>query len=395
MDDKKAIENLLLDIDILNELNQWTNDVNIFEVAGMVSQEIKHSNTLAWFFDPNESHSLGDEFIKRFLQKVISKNEHTNSNMSIFDISLMDYSTFIVKREWKHIDILLISNELKTVIAIENKVYARESDGQLNKYYETLQSEFSDYKKTHIFLTLDGSDPSDINNWYIADYDMIIDSLNELLTSKTSISNKTKIIINDYINIIRRNFGMDKELTQIAQKIYSKHKKAFDLMFQVTSNNVIQFSEYIKNWLETHKEILDINYNQQFSGATQIRFTTPFIDEMFPFDADKNDGWGFGHAFMYEFVVRKDSIHVIGYLSDFNRENSELFLNYKKRGHATRWKRVMSKKVILREDDISEGLNEETINKLEIGLKNIMTTHILKFEKEINGLLSEKQKFFV
>jgi hypothetical protein len=91
-DNRKILEKLLLDIDILNELDKWTEDVNFFEISGMVNREIKHSNTLAWFFDPNENHFLKDQFIRRFLQKVISRNVSTVVGLDIFDVSL----TFII-----------------------------------------------------------------------------------------------------------------------------------------------------------------------------------------------------------------------------------------------------------------------------------------------------------
>ncbi len=387
-EDKKVLEQLMLDIDILNKLNKWTSDVNFFELSGMSNQEIKHSNTLAWFLDSNENHYLGEQFIKRFLQKVITENRETNSDINIFDVSIMEYSSFIIKREWKNIDILIYSNDLKMVIIIENKVYATESKGQLNKYYKTINEEFKDYKKLFIFLTREGVEPkntSDLRYWYLADYRMIIESLEDTLLLKPNLTTKTKIIINDYINIIRRNFGMDKELTETAQKIYSKHKRAFDLIFEVTSNSVTQFSSYIKSWLEENKEKYEINFDSKFSSNAYIRFTTPFIDEMFPFDEEKDDSWGFGHSFMYEIVVSKNSIHVGGVLSHFKRENSDLFSSYKAR-KAKKWKVIMQRKQLLNEEDIADGLNEDTIETLKSALQKTMKDYIPKFEKAIKEL---------
>ena len=96
---KKILENLLLDIDILNELDKWINDINFFEISGMTNQEIKHSKTLSWFLDPNENHSLNDQFIRRLIQKIINKNINVVKGLDAFDFSLIDYSSFVVKRE--------------------------------------------------------------------------------------------------------------------------------------------------------------------------------------------------------------------------------------------------------------------------------------------------------
>lgn len=388
-DNREILEKLLLDIDILNELDKWTQDVNFFEISGMVNREIKHSNTLAWFFDPNENHFLKDQFIRRFLQKVISRNVSTVVGLDIFDVSLIDYNTFTVKREWKNIDILIISNELKILFVIENKVYAIESKGQLNKYFSIIEDDYSDFKKVFIYLTREGEEPSDMEHWCIANYDMIIDSLEESINHNKTVSEKTQIIVKDYVAMIRRNFGMDKELQETCRRIYLKHKKAFDLIYQVASNTNLEFSEYIKNWLEENKEKYNLNYNPEFSSNTLIRFTTPFIDEMFPFDDEKRDGWGFGHSFMYEIGISKDSIYIIGVLSNFERPNSKLFMNS---GRGTKWRRVMSKKEILAEEDIAEGLTPEVKTKLNRALSNAIKKHIFDFENKIKKHYIEQSR---
>ena len=64
----------------------------------------------------------------------------------------------------------------------------------------------------------EGEVPTDHINWCIADYKMIIASLEETCNANTTISSKTNLIINDYITMIRRNFGMDNELKKTAQK---------------------------------------------------------------------------------------------------------------------------------------------------------------------------------
>src|SRR5690554_1811996 len=45
---------------------------NIFEILGISSYEIRHSNFLAWLLTPGESHQLGDVFLKWFLKDLFS-----------------------------------------------------------------------------------------------------------------------------------------------------------------------------------------------------------------------------------------------------------------------------------------------------------------------------------
>lgn len=388
---KKVLENLLLDIDILNGLDKWTNNINFFEISGMRNNEIKHSQVLSWFLDPNESHFLGDQVVRRFLQKVITNNVDVSKNLDIFDISLIDYSTFSVKREWRNIDILIQSDQLKIVFAIENKIYAPEGKTQLSDYYNTIKKEFPEYKKVFIYLTREGESPSDVVNWCIADYRMLIESLEESKNSNENISDKTKMIINDYISMIRRNFGMDNELKRTVQKIYFKHKKAFDLIFEVTSNITTQYSEYLKDWINKNKLEHNINFDPAFSTNSIIRFTTPYIDELFPFDEEKEDGWKSGHSFFYEMKVSKQEIVVMGMLSNFKRPNSKYFMTYNESVRSTKWREIMLSKIILNNQEISEGLTEDIIAKLDKNLHESINKHIFEFEDKMRNHIKKHQ----
>ncbi len=96
--------------------------------------EIQHSNILAWLFDPNESHAMGDAFIKEFARKLAEKNER--ENFDYFAFMLQDFYSYQVYRESNHMDIVLLSREEKTAIIIENKIWSGESEHQLQEYYE-------------------------------------------------------------------------------------------------------------------------------------------------------------------------------------------------------------------------------------------------------------------
>jgi hypothetical protein len=386
MNDKENLEQFLLDIDILNELDQWNKDVNFFEVTDMVNKEIKHSNLLSWLFDPNGTHNLEDQVIKRFLQKVLTTNLGINQDMSIFDVSLVDFSRFKVKREYKNIDILIFSDELKLVFAIENKIYAKESKAQLLKYKDTIDKEFTHYKKMYIFLTREGIDPSDIDHWNVADYKMIVDSIEETIKSGASMSINTKMILTDYTQMIRRNLIMDKELQDICFKIYNKHRKALDLIYQVTQDMVSIFSDHIKNWfIENHKKY-EITYDPQFTTKTYVRFTTKLMDELFPYDEKKEDSWGYGYSFMYEIRINNYGVDIFGYLANPNRPNSDLLVKHSQQRsnkEIWKWKRIMAKKNILTRDEMSEGLTEEMIGIIHKRLDKIIKKDIDSFEKSI------------
>lgn len=390
---KKLIEDLLLDIDILNKLDKWTSDINIFEVSGMKHQEIRHSNTLAWFFDTNESHNLNDQFIRRFMQKVITFNVDVNKDINIFDASLIDYGTFRINREWRNIDIVIESPKEKMVFVIENKVYDGERKGQLKKYFDLVNKEFPDYKKVFIFLTGEGDEPSDSENWCTASYNMIIDSLNESLNSTATISEKTKMIIEDYISLVRRVFGMDKELKEVINEIYYKHKRAFDLILEVATNSHAQVSDYIKEWIIAHKDIYGINLTEDSTTITYVRFTSDFIDELFPYDETKSDSWNSGHSHFYEIHVMRDKgAYFFATLGNSNRTHTETLINFIKWDRKPfKFKRTLKARHVVGEE-IQEGLTEEVMEIIDSNLHKIMKTHVLPFEEKLRKFIEEDNK---
>ncbi len=121
---KQALLALLQDSESFEKLRKWTSRFNIFDVLKISRTEIRHSNVLAWLLDPNENHSLGGKFLYGVLAKL-SGVSGTNPDLFLRLLS-SDLSSFVVFREWNHIDLLLTSQELKVAIAIENKIGSQE-----------------------------------------------------------------------------------------------------------------------------------------------------------------------------------------------------------------------------------------------------------------------------
>ena len=63
----KEINALISDIDCLEPLYKWTNEVNIFNILKLDRMEIRHSNMLSWLLTPGETHGLGDKFLRKLL----------------------------------------------------------------------------------------------------------------------------------------------------------------------------------------------------------------------------------------------------------------------------------------------------------------------------------------
>ena len=71
---REFYDDLLKDPDF-DRLDLELKNPNIFQILRISNNEIRHSNFLSWLLDPNQSHKLGDVFLKRFLREIFSSNK--------------------------------------------------------------------------------------------------------------------------------------------------------------------------------------------------------------------------------------------------------------------------------------------------------------------------------
>ena len=130
------------------QLSQKMQTLNIFEVLGITNAEIRHSNFLAWLLDPNGNHGMGDKFLREFVSKL-GQREVVPENVTVC----------IVRREWQHIDLLVLCQKEKYLLCVENKVFSEEHDNQLRRYRDMLLEEYPGYTMSFAFLSPDGIAP--------------------------------------------------------------------------------------------------------------------------------------------------------------------------------------------------------------------------------------------
>ena len=119
---------------------------NIFSVLYKDSDEVNlHSRFLHALLDYKKPGNENRENLKDFLQHVVIEN--------------FDQTVVQVERERHYID-LLITNNAKQAVGIENKIWAKDQPGQLQRYHKKLKDE--GYDDIHLlYLTLYGRDPSE------------------------------------------------------------------------------------------------------------------------------------------------------------------------------------------------------------------------------------------
>lgn len=278
LEKQKALEDLLMDMEVLEQIESKIREFNAFETLGIINTEIRHSNVLAWLLNPQENHGLGDTFLKKFVQSLFYKGQNNNNSnsLNLFDISLMDYFDFTIRREWRNIDVLAVSEQNKLVIVIENKIWSKESRHQLGKYMNIVESEFKDYKKIYVFLTPNGDIPSDEENWLISNYGFVTNILEKSMElKKESLNLNVKYFIEQYLEILRRYIVGDLDLEKICREIYYKHQKALDLIFEYKPDIFSDIAFCINGIIDNNLKVI-----KDDSNKTYIRFTTQNLDKI-------------------------------------------------------------------------------------------------------------------
>ena len=230
--DLKALETFVVNNPDLERLEALLDRFNIFEAIGVVRQELRHSDFLAFLLDPQENHGLGDAFVKRLLQQALMSTPDVSAPVTPVDLSLWDLGRMEVRREWRYIDIFLLDEQNQLAVIIENKVGTGEHSGQLQRYYEAVQQHYSGYKTIGLYLTPAGDEPS--HEVYLPlSYGLVCEVLDGLADSQLYVLDKDlQVLITHYTGMLRRHIVGDSEIARLSRQIYRKHQRAIDLIYE-------------------------------------------------------------------------------------------------------------------------------------------------------------------
>ncbi|MCG1009710.1 PD-(D/E)XK nuclease family protein [Salinicoccus sp. ID82-1] len=294
-EDKQALQDFLMDINDLNRIEEKTSKFNAFETLGIVNTEIRHSNILGWLMSPNEQHGIGETFISKIIQEVTRNYDVELKGHDPLKLLLRDYHDLVVRREWRNIDLLAISETNKLMLVIENKVWSKESAHQLKKYQDIVENEYPEYQKLFIYLTPFGDDASNPDVWMSMNYRQIVEMIESALILKQNMmETSVKHFIEQYIDTLRRYVVGDNEIEKICQEIYFKHKRALDLIFEYKPDVQSDIAGTLREMIEADDELILDDSNKGL-----IRFTTKSLDQKIP---NEGSGWtSSGRILLFEF----------------------------------------------------------------------------------------------
>ena len=313
---ESQLKGLILDEDFTNLQNLASEEVNLMEILGIAKKELQHSNFLAWLFNPNESHNLGDFAIKEFIKLYYRENQFEDlglqTKLSVFDFVHLDFDDLEIKREHKNIDLILLSRKNEFCIVIENKIYSTEGKGQLKKYRSWIESEYPNFKyKIYIFLSLFEQDISEEEKDYYLklDYTHIVKLIEQIIQTR-NLAEKSRFVFEQYLQTLKSMLNQNEEIEIIAQNLYQKYKSAFNL--------VLKYAEPTERGLMSNNNLIELIKNEPKirlinSSKTWITFHPNFLYEILPELKEKeivsqNHDLTNDFEFLFEFSVRKDFI---------------------------------------------------------------------------------------
>jgi len=255
--DKDLLEEFIINNENLERLEDIVNDFNIFTSLNMINNEIRHSSFLSWIMNPKENHNLKDYFLSSLLKVISMKASSLGmSTPSIFDIDNWNFVETEILREWRNIDILIKDDSHKLICIIENKIYSKEHSGQLRRYKEIVEVEYPDYQKMFVYLTIEGDEATE-DEYLSINYHDIIEIITHIIDNKsTSIGEEILIFISHYREMFRRYIMENSEIQEICKKIYKKHKKALDLIFEYKPDKILETHDFIIDIIRKRSDII-------------------------------------------------------------------------------------------------------------------------------------------
>ena len=251
-DAQEMLYNKLYDLlrsDKFHEIKTSLPSFNLFRTLGIADQELRHSNMLAWLFDPAASHGFGERFLRDFLAESCDRGDSETPNHKL-DFAFKTIKSVQVRRECplkisesqtRPIDILIEmefehynnAGDQTHIVAIENKVNSVQSEGQLSDYFEGVKGAYNGYEHHFIFLTKHDEKPED-PSFTPVNYDLVYKILTKLF-DRHEIGDDQGLLIQHYMNLLKSDFMADEKLIETVKELW--HNPDYREVLELIASN--------------------------------------------------------------------------------------------------------------------------------------------------------------
>ena len=337
---------------------------NLFDALELVWHEVRHSDFLAFLLDPQESHGLGDAFLKSFLQTALKNRAHS---VTPIDVDLWNLTTAEVNREWNNTDIFIRAEEKRLAVIIENKIGSTEHSDQLSRYYKEVGRQYAGWNIVPIYLTLTAEEPSE-EHFIAFGYEAVSIALERLVDLyRSTLNPDVRVVIDHYVEMLRRHLVSESEISQLCRKIYEKHKEALDLIFEHRPDR----QENVRHMLE---DLIGQSPNLVLDRAskTYIAFLPKSLDAEI---LRQGTGWGnSGRMLLFELHNAADHVTLRLYIGPGPTDVRQRLWDFAKRKRPLfnpsamlhdKWNSIFARKLLsskayeLEHDDLEKELRKE------------------------------------
>ena len=230
--DLEALQQLQADASGLGRIEELLDQFNIFEATGFIRQELRHSDFLAFLLDPRGNHGLGDTFVKRLLERVLTVAADVHMRVTPSEQKRWDLDRMTVQREWEHLDILLLDAEHELAIIVENKIGTGEHSDQLQRYLDIVEQHYPGRRIIPLYLTPSGVIPTH-KKYLPVSYRVVCNLIDDLTQSRATVMNPdVRTLLAHYTDMLRRNIVGDSEIARLCRQISRKHRRALNLLYE-------------------------------------------------------------------------------------------------------------------------------------------------------------------
>ncbi len=263
---------------LLDTREQREEGVDLFELLNLWWQEDIHSRLLTWLLDPNGSHGVGDYFLKNFLLHSAGQAADLGTpTISEDRIRDGDWSGATSQREWYRVvdggsgwlDILVVNERLKTLCAIENKIFSPESVRQLTFYHKALERDYCDYNRHYMFLSPTGrapQQPEDQSTWTPVSYDAVLELAERTIAEhEKCLHANVQALLRQYTNtLMRRIVPVPSDVQKRAREIYIANRDALELVYQHKPDYEAETKQMLMEAVRQQGWEIDLNYSLYF-----------------------------------------------------------------------------------------------------------------------------------
>jgi hypothetical protein len=239
----------------LDKIKNNPNKINIFNIIGCQKDENIHSDILYYLL----KSEAGNKFISSILDSlnIIYPKEINEASIKVY-------------REYHRLDLTIFFNQIKFLVAIENKIGAEEREKQITDYQMILKKYYQDYSGVYLFLTQDGKKSSSDNKFskfkcYNISYKELLESLDKI-KNIDSISNCVSTVIEN----IKENIAMNNKDINNVYKIWGNKVNRDKLKILINNRPTIltiqnKLYEKINNYLMTKNDEIDEKHSNVYS----------------------------------------------------------------------------------------------------------------------------------